>query len=87
MTSSVAKDARNSIFRLKVTDLLITIIEKHFPGTISKAGFFILFPPSLPLSLPFVVNSSFLCKCFVVLFLEKLTLSCIFRIGIEKSVY
>lgn len=87
MTSSVAKDARNSIFSLKVTDLLITIIEKHFPGTISKAGFFILFPPSLPLSLPFVVNSSFLCKCFVVLFLEKLTLCCIFRIGIEKSVY
>lgn len=87
MTSSVAKDARNSIFRLKVTDLLITIIEKHFRGTISKAGFFILFSPSPPLSLPFVVNSSFLCKCFVVLFLEKLTLSCIFRIGIEKSVY
>ena len=38
MTSSVAKDARNSIFRLKVTDLLITIIEKHFPGTIDLAN-------------------------------------------------
>ena len=45
-------------------DLLITTIEKDFPGTRSTAVFliFFFFSPSPPLSLPFVVNSSFLCK-------------------------